>query len=59
MLPFGSSLSISIRMLEEPTMWWFAALLFLLGFSTLDTIVKSTGSPAHRRPHPRRPSSKQ
>ena len=21
-------------MLEEPTMWWFAALLFLLGFST-------------------------
>ena len=58
MLPFGSSLSISIRMLEEPTMWWFAALLFLLGFSA-HIIVKSTGSPAHRRPHPRRPSSKQ
>jgi RNA-directed DNA polymerase len=24
-------------------MWWFATLLFLLGFSALDVIVKSTG----------------
>jgi hypothetical protein len=30
------------RVLEESTMWCFAALLFLLGFSTLDIIVKST-----------------
>ena len=27
-------------------MWWFAALLFLLGFSALDIIAKSTGGQA-------------
>jgi hypothetical protein len=32
--------------LEGSTIWWFAAFLFLLGFSTLDIIVKSTGGPA-------------
>ena len=37
-------------------MWWFAALLFLLGFSTLDIIVKSTGGPA-TPPLPPAPSS--
>ena len=33
-------------MLEEPIIWWFVALLFLLGFSVLDTLVKATGGPA-------------
>jgi hypothetical protein len=33
-------------MLEGSTIWWFAAFLFLLGFSTLDIIVKSTSGPA-------------
>jgi hypothetical protein len=32
------------RVLEEPTMWRFPALLFLLGFLALDVIVKSTGA---------------
>ena len=40
-------------MLEEPTMWWFAALLFLLGISVLDIIVKATGDdPATPQPPP-------
>jgi hypothetical protein len=30
-------------------MWWFAALPFLLGFSALDIIVKSTGGPTTRQ----------
>jgi len=34
------------RALEEPTMWWFVALPFLLGLSVLDIIAKSTGGPA-------------
>ena len=33
-------------------MWWFAALLFLLGFSALDIIVKATGGPATPPPPP-------
>jgi hypothetical protein len=32
--------------LEVSTIWWFAAFLCLLGFSTLDIIVKSTSGPA-------------
>jgi PRC-barrel domain len=36
----------SRAMLEGSTIWWFAAFLFLLGFSTLDIIVKSTSGPA-------------
>jgi len=37
------------RVLEEPTIWWFAALLFLLGFSALDIIIKSMGRPRQQR----------
>ena len=39
-------------------MWWFAALLFLLGFLALDVIVKSTGGLATSPPPPTRSSSK-
>ena len=39
-------------------MWWFAALLFLLGLSVLDIIVKSTGGPATPPPPPAPSSSK-
>jgi hypothetical protein len=42
--------------LEGSTIWWFAAFLFLLGFSTPDIIVKSTGGPA-TPPVPFAPSS--
>ena len=40
-------------------MWWFAALLFLLGFSALDIIVKSNGGPATPPAPPAPSSSKQ
>jgi hypothetical protein len=40
-------------------MWLFAALLFLLGFSALDIIVKSTGGPATPPAPPAPSSSKQ
>jgi hypothetical protein len=40
------------RVLEEPTVWWFAALLLLLGFSVLDIIAKSTGGGATLPPSP-------
>jgi hypothetical protein len=33
------------------TMLWFAALLFLLGFSVLDIFVKSTGNTATSIPN--------
>ena len=43
------------RVFEEPTMWWFVALPFLLGLSVLDIIAKSTGGPRqHRHFHPHR-----
>jgi hypothetical protein len=37
-------------------MWWIAALLFLLGISALDIIVKTTGDPATPLPPPPAPS---
>ena len=33
-------------------MWWFAALLFLLGLSALDIIVKANSGPATPPPPP-------
>jgi hypothetical protein len=50
---------LSQRVLEESTMRWFAALLFLLGFSTLDIIVKSTSGPGTPPAPPATSSSKQ
>jgi hypothetical protein len=44
---------------QESTMWWFAALPFLLDFSTLDIIVKSTSGPGTPPAPPAPSSSKQ
>ena len=45
--------------LAKTTMLWFAALLFLLGLSVLDVIVKSTSGPATPPPISPTSSSKQ
>ena len=59
MLPFGSSLSISIRMLEEPTMWWFAALLVLARLFDAGHHRQVDRRPQTAGPTHARPSSKQ
>ena len=52
----GENNQIAEQCVEGSTIWWFAAFLFLLGFSTLDMIVKSTSGPA-TPPVPPAPSS--
>jgi len=46
----GENNQIAEQCVEGSTIWWFAAFLFLPGFSTLDIIVKSATPPVQPAP---------